>query len=115
MSKSDARLKREIAPFSYGLKEVNSIKPVWFRYNGLAETTAGELHAGVIAQELEVVAPRLVETEAIRLRPQDEKPTSIRKVNYSRIDFALIRAVQEQQAQLDELKGRLCREQGHCL
>jgi hypothetical protein len=105
--KSDIRVKRDIAPFSYGLNEILKIRPVWFRYNGLAATTAGELHAGVVAQELAEVAPRLVEARSEKLRPGDHEPTAVLRVRYNDFDMMLIRAIQEQQREIETLKKHI--------
>ena len=61
---SDARIKTDINDFNDGLATILNIRPVTYRYNGLGgpgydDTIA---HIGVIAQELEPVAPYMVET-----------------------------------------------------
>lgn len=103
---SDARVKVETGEFEYGLAEVLKIRPIWFRYNGLAGTVAGEKHAGVIAQELEKIAPKLVETLQVPLSP-GEKEKSVKAVRYDEINMMLIRAVQEQQEILKKLNEKL--------
>jgi prepilin-type N-terminal cleavage/methylation domain-containing protein len=109
---SDRRLKQNVQAFNYGLKELNKIRPIWFEYNGLAGTTAGEKHAGVIAQELEAVAPKLVAKARMPLKPGDEE-TEVRSVRYDDFRILLIRSIQEQQKEIDELASRLERMSAH--
>ena len=103
---SDKRVKTELRPFQYGLEALKQVRPIWFEYNGLAGTTEGEKHAGVIAQELEQIAPELVEKRAVPLR-NGEAPVEVRAVRYSEMDMMLIRSIQDQQKQIDDLKARL--------
>lgn len=106
---SDRRVKRELSTFEYGLAEVLKIRPIWFEYNGAAGTLAGEKHAGVIAQELETVAPKLVERTRIPLHLGDQTLTDVRRVRYGDFDLMLVKAVQEQQKQILELKAEIAR------
>jgi type II secretory pathway pseudopilin PulG len=103
---SDRRVKKELGEFEYGLNEILEMRPIWFEYNGQAGTRAGELHAGVIAQELEKVAPRLVERKKMSLVPGGPT-TDVLSVRYEEFDMMLIRAVQEQQKMLKDLRCKL--------
>ena len=105
--KSDERVKSHVAQLEYGLEEVLQIRPVWFRYNGLGGTNAGELHAGVVAQELEKVAPKFVEKYPVYLKETDLFPVELRHVRYDDMTAMLVNAVKEQQAQIDELKKKV--------
>ena len=66
---------------------------------GVSFTKDGEVGSGVIAQELEKIAPELVHIK------DDEMGT--KSVAYGNIVGYLIEALKEQQQQIDELKGRL--------
>ncbi len=57
---SDRRLKKDIKPFQAGLLEVLRIEPVFFKYNELSDYDTEQEHIGVIAQELNEVAPYMV-------------------------------------------------------
>jgi trimeric autotransporter adhesin len=57
---SDKRLKKNIVPFTDGLKLVKKINPVWFEYNGLADLQTGKKFVGVVAQDMQKVAPYMV-------------------------------------------------------
>ena len=66
---------------------------------GVSFTKDGEASSGVIAQEIEKVAPELVHTA------KDEMGT--KSVAYGNLVGYLIEAIKEQQQQIDELKARL--------
>lgn len=57
---SDKNLKTDIQPFKEGLKEIAQINPVWFRYNGKAGLPTDKRFIGVIAQEMQRIAPHAV-------------------------------------------------------
>ncbi|SDM59312.1 Chaperone of endosialidase [Catalinimonas alkaloidigena] len=59
---SDKRLKQNIQPFEEGLSVVEQIRPVRFEYNGKADMPQREAFVGVIAQEVQAVAPYMVGT-----------------------------------------------------
>jgi hypothetical protein len=56
---SDKRLKKNITPLQYGLKEVLQLNPVM--YNMKTEADTKKKHIGLIAQEVKVVMDELVE------------------------------------------------------
>ena len=105
--KSDARVKTELGAFEYGLAEAMRVRPIWFRYNGLAGTVAGEEHAGVIAQELREVMPKLVEGKKEKLRAGDAEATEVLRVHYEELTFTLLKAIQEQQREIESLRLRV--------
>ncbi len=104
---SDFVTKKSVEDFEYGLKELVQIRPVWFEYNGYAGTSAGERHVGVIAQELEVIAPNMVEKVNVNLKPTDKQPTEVRRVYYHQMTAMLLNSVQEQQEQINRLSREL--------
>jgi trimeric autotransporter adhesin len=57
---SDRNLKKEIQPYKEGLNEILQINPVWFRYNGKAGMPTEKRYVGVIAQEMQKIAPHTV-------------------------------------------------------
>ena len=66
---------------------------------GVSYTKDGKAGSGVIAQELEKVAPELVMT--------NEKEDGMKSVAYGNLVGYLIEAVKDQQKQIDELKAQL--------
>jgi hypothetical protein len=57
---SDQRLKRDITEFKDGLTVLEKIKPVSFRYNGKAGLPTEEQYVGVLAQDMQKIAPYTV-------------------------------------------------------
>ena len=92
---SDARLKTNIQPLNYGLKEVMEMKPV--RYNW--KTTPGsDPKIGLIAQEVQKIVPEVV--------TGDENKDTL-AMNYAELVPVLINAVQEQQKEIDEIERKI--------
>lgn len=57
---SDRKLKQNIKDFKEGLSIVEQIHPVSFRYNGKADLPTDKEYVGVIAQEIQKIAPYMV-------------------------------------------------------
>jgi hypothetical protein len=78
---------------------------VTYKYNGLAETpddvASGQIRTGLIAQQVQRVAPELVHTSAAKLKPTDAAKTELLEVDYSALTFSLINAVKELKSILD--------------
>jgi hypothetical protein len=89
---SDAKFKTNINPLKYGLNTVSKLRPV--SYN-LIKKPSGNKEFGLIAQELEQLIPELVFT--------DEEGKKL--VNYNGLIPVLIKAVQELQQEVAELKA----------
>jgi hypothetical protein len=82
---SDRKLKKEISPFTLGLDEVLGLNPVHFKYNGLSRNpNDGVKQLGVIAQDVEKVAPSLV-----------VKKGKYKAVNYGAFTYMFINAFKE--------------------
>jgi hypothetical protein len=97
---SDQRLKENIADSGSGLAKLNNIKIRAFDWK------ESGLHTdfGVIAQELETVAPEAV------TQGEDNEDDSIKRywgVNTSALLPAMIKAIQELKAEVDSLKQQL--------
>jgi hypothetical protein len=93
---SDERLKKNIKDFTDGLNVISKINPVQFQYNNLSPFQTNEPQIGIVAQELEKVAPYMVDKNATK------DFEDLRSVNNQAYIFLLINAVKEQQKQLDE-------------
>jgi len=90
---SDERLKSNITTIPDALSKVTEMRGVHYVRN---ET--GKDSSGVIAQEMQKVAPELV------LTAEDEMGTL--SVNYGNITGYLIEAIKELKAEIEELKAR---------
>ncbi|OAI43758.1 hypothetical protein AYO38_02480 [bacterium SCGC AG-212-C10] len=91
---SDANLKRDVTGIQYGLDEVLALRPVSYG------SKAGEddrTHLGLVAQEVEAIIPEAVYAP-------DDKSENYR-MSYSDLTPVLIRAIQQQQAQIEALRG----------
>ena len=106
---SDRRDKENIDDLNYGLTEIQKLKPVTFNWKKRPE--AG-MKLGLIAQDIQEVIPEVVMDEEIVYSEDD--PTSFRKkpldrlgVYYSDLIPVLIKAIQEQQVQIDKLSEEI--------
>ncbi|OAI39531.1 hypothetical protein AYO38_01440 [bacterium SCGC AG-212-C10] len=91
---SDARLKHDVLPISEGLGAVLALNPVSFIYND----GDGSRQLGLIAQEAQQVVP-----EVVNAGDDEERLLTL---DYSKLVPVLIKAIQEQQAEIESLKAR---------
>jgi uncharacterized protein YaiE (UPF0345 family) len=100
-SVSDYRLKENIIPLQNGIDRLMQLKPSKFNW---IET--GNESEGFIAHELQEIFPDAVtgEKDAVYSSTGNIKPQS---VDYGRITPLLVKALQEQQAQIQTLTARL--------
>jgi hypothetical protein len=89
---SDSRLKRDVMDLQYGLGQVLRLRPVSFAWRN---DKTSKQHLGLIAQEVLKVAPEVVDA------PTD----GFYGLNYSELTPILIKAIQEQQSQIEELRN----------
>ena len=92
---SDARLKTNVTGLGYGLRTVMALRPVRYAWKKTPNQTN---KIGFIAQELQKVVPEVVFVGT------DADQTL--GVNYAELVPVLVNALQEQQAQLDTMRGR---------
>ncbi len=98
---SDARLKQNIKLYSDGLQQLLKINPVSFQYNALSGYNTGKEYIGVVAQELDPIAPYMV--------TKDDK--GYLKVDNSSMTYMLINAVKEQQQTIKEQNQKMATQQ----
>ncbi|WP_118972955.1 tail fiber domain-containing protein [Taibaiella koreensis] len=92
---SDARLKRNISNTQHGLSTVMALRPVEYeKKNSISESVYNRHEIGFIAQEIRKVLPSVV-TEG-----KDADKTLA--VSYTELIPVLTKAIQEQQAQIDD-------------
>ena len=96
---SDRTLKENINPIPYGLEEVLKMNPVEYDWK---EKRNKAHDIGVIAQEIEKIIP-----EVVQENKDLNSDKMIKSVDYSKMVAVLIKAVQEQQVQIDELKTQI--------
>ncbi len=99
-SSSDIRLKTNIKPITSAIDVINKLNPVQYNWNTLAKELnplkTDNTEYGLIAQELEKIMPELVHTIY----------NEYKSIDYVKLVPILIKAVQEQQKQIDELKNK---------
>lgn len=109
---SDRRLKQEVEPYNEGLSQILQIKPVWFRYNGMAGLPTDRKYVGVVAQEMQKIAPYTVG----EFPYADSAGRSEKYLDYdaNAVMYMLVNAVkelhmrsQEKDAQIQELQHEL--------
>jgi hypothetical protein len=98
---SDARLKNNITAFTDGLNVISKINPVQFYYNADAPFNTDRQQVGIIAQELEKIAPYMVE------KNKQNGYDDLRSVNNQAYTFLLINAVKEQQQQIENQQKQI--------
>ncbi len=108
---SDRRLKKDIADFQDGLDVLMNIRPVTYSYNGKLGLPTGEEHIGIIAQEIQPLAPYTIKSLKIGGPDNDEDYLAF---DGSPLTYVLINSVQEQQKvieaqqkEIDALKAQV--------
>jgi hypothetical protein len=97
---SDIRLKKNILPLNKALSVIQKLNPVSYQKKQTIESDNYSINEnGFIAQELQKVLPMLVHESTDK-----EKLLS---VNYTAIIPILTKGIQEQQAQIEELKKEM--------
>ena len=98
---SDRRIKKDIRSFTEGLAVLDKINPVYYKYNGQGGFKVdGKENIGVIAQEIQKVAPYTVDTYKAKLNPGDREPTDLLNYNGHALAFVTINAIKELHTQL---------------
>lgn len=108
---SDRRLKKDIADFSDGLDVLMNIRPVTYSYNGKLGLPTDQEHIGIIAQEIQPLAPYTIKPLKIGGPENDEDYLAF---DGSPLTYVLINSVQEQQKvieaqqkEIDDLKAKV--------
>ncbi|MBC7848665.1 MAG: tail fiber domain-containing protein [Chitinophagaceae bacterium] len=91
---SDARLKNNIHPISYGIATLLQLQPVSYRW--IKDGSKSKI--GLIAQQVRSLIPEVV---------KGDESTEALGMNYAELVPVLIKTIQEQQQQLSLLKARL--------
>jgi len=95
---SDRRLKKEIAAIPMGiLDKIMQLEPVSYHY--MAEQTSAKRSLGFIAQDVQTLFPELVGEN-----PTLDGAKSYLSLNYAGFGILAIKAIQEQQQQIEALK-----------
>jgi hypothetical protein len=96
---SDRRMKKNIARLPSALSDVVKLKPVTFNWIDPTEFTTRQY--GLLAQDVVSVLPDLVRNTGMKTALT---PDGMLQVNYIGLIPMLVRAIQEQQVEIDQLK-----------
>ena len=99
---SDERVKNNIENSGDYLNKICSIPVRLFNYKDEEEGTPKNL--GVIAQEVEAVAPELVSNDGFGETPEDGIP--LKSVYSTDMMYAMMKSIQELKAEIDDLKNK---------
>jgi hypothetical protein len=105
---SDARLKRDIADLTGALPQLMTLRPRTYRYRTSdfpAMNLAEGKQVGLIAQEVAPVFPELVHEVVAPSEKGKDPGEKTLSVDYVKLVPVLIRAVQEQQAEIEALQA----------
>lgn len=97
---SDERLKEDIHPFKDGLEVLEKINPVYWKYNGKAKTPSNEYGVGILAQDMQKVAPYTISTmEYVDPKVPFEKISENKEqylaYNSGPLEYVVVNAVKE--------------------
>ena len=99
---SDERTKKEITPLESYWNKFKAIEIVKFKYK---DQTHDDFNIGVIAQQVESVAPEFVDIDGFGKTPEDGIP--LKTVYTSDLHHATIKVLQEAMTKIEELENRL--------
>lgn len=104
---SDGRTKDIQGTFDHGLAALLALPlSVRFHFNGKAGTPVdGKEYVGMIAQDVQPIAPYMITTYQARLEPEDPEPTTIFAMDSSPLIFAVINALRELDTRLVALES----------
>lgn len=109
---SDRRLKSNIQTFNRGLDELIRLQPITYKYNGKAGQSGNKTQVGIIAQELQKLAPELVSDFTYTVADDngnESQAESYLKVNDTGIKYMMINAIIEQQTIIDKQNSDLAK------
>lgn len=109
---SDRSLKENIEELENALNTVMQLNPTTYNFKGEGEYNGLKLatgqHFGLIAQEVEEILPDLVKTNTHTYSENGvSKTMDYKSMNYTELIPLLIKAVQEQQQEIEQLKAEL--------
>ena len=106
---SDERLKKDVKDMSYGLEEINKLKPKTFiLYDGNFDEEGnvllegdGKKQIGFIAQEMKEIVPEMISN------PNQDLTEGFYALDDGKLTSVLVKAVQELSSQVEDLKKEI--------
>ena len=99
---SDERVKTDIAPVGSYWDKIKNIEIVTFKYK---DQTHDDNNIGVIAQQVESVAPEFIDADGFGETPEDGVP--LKTVYTTDLYHAAIKALQEAMARIEQLEAKV--------
>jgi hypothetical protein len=99
---SDARTKTDINPLGSYWSKIAGLEIVTYKYK---DQTHDDLNIGVIAQQVEAVAPEFVDSDGFGDTPEDGVP--LKTIYNKDLTFAAIKALQEAMARIETLEAEV--------
>ena len=96
---SDARLKKDVTEFKDGLNVMEKINPVWFSYNGKGGMPTGDRYVGIIAQEMQKIAPYMISSYKYK-DPKTGVESDYLNYNANALFYITVNSIKEQQKQI---------------
>ena len=96
---SDRNQKKNIVASGYGLSHILKMNPVL--YNWKTESNVASKHVGFIAQEMNQIIPEVIDIQ------KDADNKEVYGMKYTELIPVLVKAIQEQQVQIENLKSEL--------
>jgi hypothetical protein len=105
---SDRKFKENITPLNKGLEIINKLKPVKFNYISTTENNFSEFdEIGFIAQDVEGALSTELFAKAVVKKLDEDKDDSALGLMTEKLIPILVKAIQEQQAQIKALEQRI--------
>jgi hypothetical protein len=105
---SDIRFKENIQPLDKGLEIINKLKPVKFNFITTTENNFSEFdEIGFIAQDVEGALSTELFAKAVVKKLDEDKDDSALGLMTEKLIPILVKAIQEQQVQIEALKQRI--------
>ena len=104
---SDSRVKENIRDYTTGLEAILKIEPKLYDYNGKAGFEKTKNNIGIIAQDIQKVMPETVNAYNTKLNEDDAEDTELLNFDGHAVTFALINAVKDLKAEIEELKKQI--------
>ena len=99
---SDERVKKDITPSDSYLAKMCAIEVVKFKYK---DQTHDDYNLGVIAQQVEAVAPEFVDADGFNPLRNDEIP--LKAIYQTDLSYGILKAVQELAEENKALRKRI--------
>jgi hypothetical protein len=101
---SDLKLKQDLDDASSQWEDIKAVRVRKFRFKSNSD---GNLHIGVIAQELELVSPGLVDETIDRDAEGEDLGTVTKSVKYSVLYMKAVKALQEAMERIETLEAKV--------